>query len=430
VRFVLAVAVASVLAACDPASASRSSAVPASLSPAPAAPSTSRAPGAAVTVDRYSWRQASIAIDANTFITDVADTPFGWAAVGVRLNIPDATHTFPPNADPFANLYSGVLWTSRDGLSWVRHPDAATFGGARFTKIVGTQEGALIVGLAGICLPDACSGLPPNGGTIVWSSTDGETWDRVPDTGLAEAAVIDVKRVDGGFVAAGYVKDTVKKPAGDSFNHPTDAAIWRSTDGRHWTRVGEVSAADRIFELSTTGPFVVAVGRRSQSTVSWRSTDAGATWTEGRELGDDCCSVPRVLNGRVVVAQFDVDRSDATVSTTDMTTSGSWTTTRPAAMRGYRPESAAVIGASIVTFGWTVKTGADALLEDDQPRAFASSDGLSWATATFPAPWNRNAPTSVAQRGNQVVVVLGPLDSLNGPPAALDTTVWLGTGPG
>ncbi|HEY0443138.1 MAG TPA: hypothetical protein VGC90_02850, partial [Candidatus Limnocylindrales bacterium] len=222
---------------------------------------------------------------------------------------------------------------------------------------------------------------------------------------------------------------TEKKPDDDSFNDPTDAAMWRSTDGRHWIRVGQVSAADRIFELSTTGRFVVAVGRRSQSTVTWRSTDSGATWTEGPELADDCCSVPRVLNGRVVVALLPVDRSDATVSTTDIT-SGSWTSTRPAALRGYRPESAAVIGASIVTFGWTLKVDGDALLQDDRPRAFASSDGLSWAPATFPTPWTGNAPTSIAQRGNQLVVVLGPLDSLNGPPAALNPTVWLGTGPG
>jgi hypothetical protein len=362
-------------------------------------------------------------------IASVGGTSFGWVAVGSTINWPSAGASFAPGADPLAHLYSGIVWTSPDGLAWTRHSDGPEFDGSRMTKVIGVGPGALAFGLGGVCLPDACGGLPPNGGTIVWSSSDGGTWERLADTGLADGATMDITEADGTLVAVGFVANDGSKPDRTESSNPTDAAVWRSVDGRRWTAVTGLPVADNLSRVSAQGSRITAIGSSGIVSVVWTSTDSGLTWTEGPTLADDCC--PSVSTIRDVIAIV-ASSPDASAGTDGMVhvlgpTGASWTAVSPPEMRGYRPAFAQALGASFVIFGWTVHLEVDDLIADDVSVAYASHDGAQWTRVTLPDGWARQAPTAVAGRGRDLAVIVSALETLNGPPEDLTQTMWLGT---
>jgi hypothetical protein len=412
---------------------------PATVSPSPtgAAPSASATSAAIAadptSADQYTWVQASAPIDRYTLQTSVAATPLGYVAVGVRMNteLPEPSATFAPGSNPLASLYIGVVWTSADGRTWSRIPDAPDFHSASMTKVVGTADGALIFGSGGVCLPDACGGLPPNGGTVVWGSSDGGRWTRLPGTGLEAGAVSDVVRTASGYVAVGYVASSKAKPV-QGMQEPTDAAVWRSADGRTWTAVaGLPRGADRLVQVQSDGGELTAVGTTSTTLDAWTSADGGATWAAGPSLADICCTSHAISGGTMVVAGPDdstAEKPVGVVSTSDG--HGKWTRATPTAIRGIRPAWVEVIGTSVVVFGWTFHRDSVGVLLDDQERAFMSADAKSWARFELPTAWEGVAPIATAARGRDLVAIVGPLDTMNGPSAQLSTTIWLGTAGG
>jgi hypothetical protein len=382
-----------------------------------------------VPVEDYRWEQAEVPLDTDDLLTGIASTPVGWVAVGVHLNFPDETTEPVPGADPFADLYSGAVWTSPDGRAWTRQPDAPVFDGARMTKVLATERGALAFGLGGVCLPDACSGLPPNGGTIVWRSGDGASWERLEDTGVAGGAVVDAVRVGQDLVAVGFVANDGSKPDGDPFSNPTDAAIWRSPDGVAWEAVLELPAADRLARVWVEDEILVVLGEGAEGIVVWTSADGGNTWLEAPGLSDFCC-VSEVYRGKVFVASSRHENGAQAVLHTLSLPGGSWDQAPLGELRGFRLVHIEAIGESLVAFGWHATLGADGLLVDRDPRTFASTDGASWASAIVPDGWDRQAPVATAYRGHQVAVILRPMDTLNGPRDDQAATIWLGTAGG
>jgi hypothetical protein len=360
-------------------------------------------------------------------VAGIAHAAFGWVAVGVRINLDVVGASFAPSSDPFARLYSGVVWTSPDGRSWTRVSDGHEFDGARITDVVPYGTGALAFGLAGVCLPDACGGLPPNGGTIVWSSSDGSSWERLSGTGLSQGATVAVTATTDGLIAVGYVADDGSKPDDDEFSDPTDAAVWRSVDGRSWTQIQKLPTADLLFQVSSDGSRLIALGRKGSVTVVWTSADDGLTWTEGPTVDSDDGSLSLIRGSLITFASStDDELPDGMVGSVDIL-DGKRTRDIPSAMHGFRPVSIQSLGASFVIFGWTGHRDSDDLLVDDKERAFSSPDGVTWSKATLPAAWDGQAPTAVAADGRDLVVILGQLDSLNGPPADLSETIWFGT---
>ncbi len=162
--------------------------------------------------------------------------------------------------------------------------------------------------------------------------------------------------------------------------------------------------------------------------MAWISSDGGLTWIQAPELADDCCSISALRDDRAVVAaSSDVgDQIGAIVSTIDLT-SHTWTRQTPPTMRDFRPVSAQVLGRSFVIFGWSVHRDPDEFIVDDQPVAFSSVDGFRWAQAILPEAWKGQSPVSVATRANNLVAIVGPLATLNGPPESLTQTLWFGT---
>jgi hypothetical protein len=427
-RRVLVVVLALIASACRP------TVIPPSASPLSSAviPTATIQPAIDMGFDQYRWQPASISIEPEALLESVASTSFGWVAVGARINFPSAEATFAPGENPFDKMYSGIVWTSSDGRTWTRHPDGPEFDGARMTKVVGNgSAGALALGLGGVCLPDACSGLPPNGGTIVWSSSDGARWERLTETGLGEGATMDVTPTDGGLVAVGFVANNGSKPDASSFDNPTDAAVWRSVDGHVWTAVEDLPVADRLSQVTGHGTRLSALGWRDSLTVVWTSNDGGRTWAEGPALDGGCCSSSSAVRGDLAVvasSTHEAATTDGIVHTLN-TTRASWATNAPPKMHGYRPALAQVLGASFVIFGWTAHRDSDNLLIDDVSVAYSSLDGVDWTQAALPNEWAGQAPSSIAGRGRYLAAIVGPLDSVNGPPGVLTQTMWLGTAP-
>ena len=117
--------------------------------------------------------------------------------------------------------------------------------------------------------------------TTIWRSTDGRVWTRLPDTTQAfgKAKVEAVTTWPGGFAAVGTVEDTP--------GHGV-AAAWTSRDGTSWERAPRdqpaFDLADGTDAISVTagGPGLVAVGfsyliGQGLHAHAWTSAD-GVTW--------------------------------------------------------------------------------------------------------------------------------------------------------
>jgi len=122
-------------------------------------------------------------------------------------------------------------------------------------------------------------GTDDSGGDLdaaVWTSTDGQTWTRVPHVeatlgGPGTQRMSSLCVFGKAIVAAGY-SDTA---SGDS-----NGAIWLSSDGTSWTRQGPVASSplggqgrQRINGLVVLGQKLIAVGSETRAL-----DDQGAVW--------------------------------------------------------------------------------------------------------------------------------------------------------
>jgi hypothetical protein len=165
-----------------------------------------------------------------------------------------------------------AFWTSPDGLTWTRSPDSAALKGARVAAIAAGGPGLVAVGEAGPA--DA------PGPAVVWTSADGVTWKRVPDApvfdGFRVRSIANVPAI--GLVAVG------EDIAGDT------GWVLTSTDGTHWTRVpstpafGRAGIQTRMYDVTPGPNGVVVVGTATEGiqygeATVWTSPD-GRTWTK------------------------------------------------------------------------------------------------------------------------------------------------------
>lgn len=126
-------------------------------------------------------------------------------------------------------------------------------------------------------------------GTVVWTSRDGSSWTRQPDAAGAAFGRSDrIARVTG--VGSGFVAVGATSAKGD-FSDPTPV-VWRSADGRRWDRVtgGQLSMPGTDGKLSLVGAVasggtVIAhgvgstAGRHPEPLDGlWRTRDGGNTW--------------------------------------------------------------------------------------------------------------------------------------------------------
>jgi hypothetical protein len=226
--------------------------------------------------DGQSW-QVQPKMDGSVRIQDMAVGPAGVLAVGLEGS--DARS-----------------WFSRDGLSWTTSPVAPALRPAagrtiRMNGVTWAGRAWLAVGEEDTACDYNCDSASSDR-AIAWSSVNGLDWTRAPDApALERAAMNDVTPGGPGFVAVGGAPD---RPA--TVQVAQHALVWTSTDGRTWSRVPDSPlfhappGTDQAFGSSmlsaaSDGGHVVAVGSVASqgdvgSALAWVSTD-GRTWERG-----------------------------------------------------------------------------------------------------------------------------------------------------
>jgi hypothetical protein len=325
----------------------------------------------------------------------------------------------PPVLDPKA-----VVWTSTDGLTWQRIPDdEATFGGCWMNSVVAGGPGLVAVGF--------CSGPVPERATV-WTSIDGLTWQRIPhdeatfgsDTRMASVVV-----GGPGLVAVGMADWS-------------DARVWTSVDGLAWEQVPYDEA---VFDGSVMtsvvagGPGLVAIGDTGGETphaLAWTSVD-GLAWErvpydEAVFGGGTIKSVAAGGPGLVAVGTVD---ASADHPGPYQTHAAVWTSVDGLTWQRV-PHDEAVFGRasgqgmnSVVAWGPSLIAVGAALQEGADAAVWTSSDGLTW----------ERVPTEGADFGGDggqamnSVVAWGPgLVAVGGFGVGLhvDAAVWVSPPPG
>ena len=243
-------------------------------------------PGAAAwhSTDGSTWTEVVLPQPRHAITLDVAVSALGWAAIG-----------FVPKGN-------GLVWTSADGVTWVR---AKPLRGGQPQAIIATTGGFLAGGqsvVKGVARP------------VLWLSNDLVSWTRVklPGKGqvtrlaqlpsgviLALVATVSANRVTYRYLRSvdGSTWDTVHFPvtrsgtdtlsagelgtAGDMFvqvvdggpaTGPFNGSVWTSSDGLAWEEAW--TAPGPLFAVAS-GAVVNVFGKGVQG----RHAD-GITWTE------------------------------------------------------------------------------------------------------------------------------------------------------
>jgi hypothetical protein len=110
--------------------------------------------------------------------------------------------------------------------------------------------------------------------SVIWTSTDGRTWNRV-ERSAELGTIYDVTTAGPGLVAVGTQAFGGGAGTGD------EAPIWTSADGFTWTE----APSDHVFRgawlraVAVGGPGLVAVGSTLDGPQAWFSSD-GLTWDQ------------------------------------------------------------------------------------------------------------------------------------------------------
>jgi serine/threonine-protein kinase len=184
--------------------------------------------------------------------------------------------------EPRKGHMDASLWASSDGLQWSRL-QSPTFGGPGVQDMrSAVAYGSSIVGVGDASDPGS------DMDAAVWFF-NGHSWSRVSRDLLREPGTQQmtavVKGPGGDLLAVGF----------SSSNTSTDAVVWRSPDGRHWTRLPPLEVFGGQGDQQMFG---VVWTRAGFVTAGWDRA-AGAIWTsrDGRRWQEE--SLPDPQGGSV-----------------------------------------------------------------------------------------------------------------------------------
>lgn len=249
-------------------------------------------------VDGTAWTRTPYDIEVfgtASLMEDVVVTEHGIVAVGRNEEVDDEALWIRP-----------AVWISPDGIEWAR-----TWEGARMARGLPTigpwDTGALKFVLS----PMQAITVGPDGtlvavGTVVddsgvgvaavWTSGDGQTWERVPhdpdvfaSSTQMDVVMLDVAAGESGFVAVGSERD--HHGAGLWWTGGERPAVWTSPDGTVWERItlddetfgttGSISAV----AASPTGFVAAGLSSADSGPVTiWTSPD-GTRWQAVASFG-------------------------------------------------------------------------------------------------------------------------------------------------
>ncbi|WP_203883585.1 hypothetical protein [Planotetraspora kaengkrachanensis] len=200
--------------------------------------------------------------------TRVPATGMPAGGAGVRLAAVTATPSgfMAVGGSGGADLETGVVWVSSDGLRWTPAsrviPDGARSAGLR--QVVATGSGVVAIGTA---VTD--EGVRP---FSVVSADNGAHWEYGTLPADETAVVLDLVAAGGGLVAVGS-----HGPAGEG-----DSAAWISEDGLAWTRQALTqdglggAGTQWLGAVAVSGTRVLAIGRSTgyadDHLTIWRSS--------------------------------------------------------------------------------------------------------------------------------------------------------------
>ena len=225
-------------------------------------------------LDGVTWHAADISGATDTAMEAVVAGPNGYVAVG--------SDGFPGGNTQLPGARGVAVWSSPDGAHWSRVADDPSFHDAIMLGVRRFGTGYVAWGqtLVGVVGPPP----PP-----VWTSSDGLHWVRADggmDTGGPGSPVASIVSVGGRLVAVGTHQITTDQ--GPAASVP---GAWISDDGgRTWTlsRVADDIATSGgsggLFDIAAAGSDLVAIGHidprdGGTSGAAWWSSDRGATWT-------------------------------------------------------------------------------------------------------------------------------------------------------
>ena len=348
--------------------------------------------------------------------------------------VPDRT----PAPSPSGAIPPEVTWTVGPTTMGTRVADVVAWNG-RYVAVgyaAGAESGEFL-------------------GPAAWISDDGLTWTQTmdpadfpgtPSTGAPRMLRI---AVNGGTIvvageAPGPIEDDVSSPV---------AAFWRSSDGLTWQRVpdrpefaiGVTPFADRwvtgLFDLAAGGPGFVAVGAtRSDGATIWTSTD-GLDWRRTATLGEATVSgIYRGGPGMVATGFTGGPNSSDLAWTSSDGIAWSPANVPPDALPqpGFERTINEEGVVAVVPAPWGF-VGAGTLVCPDAlvpcPAAWTAADGIRWDESMLPladpgfppCPSCRVTPVAAAVDGRRIVVV-GSTFTIGGPfDTAPGWASWVGT---
>jgi hypothetical protein len=196
-----------------------------------------------------------------------------------------------------------AVWISPDGIEWARTwdgeemvrgqptsepPDTGAFVLSPMQAITVGPDGTLVA--VGTVVDDLGVGV-----AAVWTSDDGQTWDRVPhdpevfasSTGM-DVVMLDVAAGASGLVAVGSERE--HHGAGLFWMGGERPAVWTSPDGTAWERITLDTETFSIGSISTVAAsptgFVAAgpIFADSGPVTMWASSD-GTRWQTVASFG-------------------------------------------------------------------------------------------------------------------------------------------------
>ena len=221
----------------------------------------------------YQWTPLDVGPFRGVGLQAVASTPSGGLiGIGTWLTseAPDGTPRHP------------TVWTTADGATWERQPDSRAFLSRRdrweetVIDVVANGPGFVAVGVEQF--DDSSSA-----DAAAWFSPDGRTWTRAKVEDAVGRTMDEVVAAADGFVAIGEAEYDFHGGFG------AGTAIWTSTDGASWARLPETDAPPRGTRLRSVlaapGMFLASAGfehaqgqedqpRPPLTAGIWRSADA------------------------------------------------------------------------------------------------------------------------------------------------------------
>ncbi|MGE5156226.1 MAG: DUF4232 domain-containing protein [Betaproteobacteria bacterium] len=322
------------------------------------------------------------------------------------------------------NGQNAVIWQSPDGVTWHRIESAPDFASSQLRALVPVPDGVLALGTSS-SLDPLCPGgegttCNPVNPIRLWISSDGSSWQRLPDSATAvfgRAQLGPVAAGPGGVVLFGWHMPV------DS-NLAAEPVEWTSHDGRTWQEQSQFATA---FPLGVVEGLVAgrdgfsAVGRNTglgsphAPGTAWFSPD-GRTWTAARvpSSTDDQTSV--LAGDAGMLAAGSIGSGRVLWASPD---GRSWTSVDPASVPFAASDTGPLLvsdGAEIIAIG-AERAGAAGV--------WATSNATSWTAVASSGP----VPPIPTAAGS-TIGALGPLGVVMAATAntagGMSTSVWVG----